>query len=538
MRNILAEISAYGRFSLGVRNFLRHKITAAEAEAIIRQRMEQRASNFLRLVEKAIYGYRKSPYRPLLQLSGCELGDVRNGVRTQGLEATLRELRQAGVYVTFEEFKGRKAIVRDGKVFRVAPRQFDNPYLVRHYDSTTGGSTGAGIRVKVDLDHLAADAPHMALVYNIHGVLNTPMAVWFGTLPDPTGTIANLMRSRCGSVPLKWFSPVVNLDSKPPLKHRLATQWVVMAGRLAGVPIPRPQPVGLDQAAIVARWLAQTAAAHGASLLVTHVSQAMRVCLAAMAEDLDLSNATIMAGGEPPSPAKIRVIRRTGARWVPLYFFVEAGAVGLGCARPVDENDLHFLKDALALIPYPRQLPNSDTTVDAFNYTSLLPAAPKILLNVESDDYGSIETRACGCPFEAIGYNEHLRGVHSFRKLTGEGVTLVGSDMLYVLEEVLPSRYGGSPLDYQLLEEEDQQGFTRLRLLVSPKIQLKNESHVIETVLEALKRRGAGPQALELWKQAETLRIKRQEPIVTDRGKFAPLHRIKSPGPVTKNGAP
>jgi hypothetical protein len=232
------------------------------------------------------------------------------------------------------------------------------------------------------------------------------------------------------------------------------------------------------------------------------------------------------------------VINRSGAHWVPLYFFVEAGAVGLGCAQPVDENDLHFLKDALALIQYPRQLPNSQKTVDAFNYTSLLPAAPKILLNVESDDYGIIETRACGCPFEACGYDQHLREIHSFRKLTGEGVTLVGGDMLHVLDEVLPACYGGSPLDYQLLEEEDQQGFTRLSLLVSPRIQLENESQVIETVLEALKRRGAGPQAIELWKQAETLRIRRQEPILTSRGKFAPLHRIKSSGPINEKDVP
>ncbi len=85
-----------------------------------------------------------------------------------------------------------------------------------------------------------------------------------------------------------------------------------------------------------------------------------------------------------------------------------------------------------------------------------------------------------------------------------------------------------SPLDYQLLEEEDQQGFTRLSLLVNPKIQIADESQVIATVLEALRRRGAGPQAIGLWKQAETRRIRRQEPILTGREKFMPLHRIKS----------
>jgi hypothetical protein len=165
--------------------------------------------------------------------------------------------------------------------------------------------------------------------------------------------------------------------------------------------------------------------------------------------------------------------------------------------------------------------------VDAFNFTTLLPSAPKLLLNVESDDYGIIETRSCGCPLETYGYTEHLREVRSFRKLTGEGVTLVGSDMMYVLEEVLPSRFGGGPLDYQLLEEEDQKGMTRLSLLISPKVQIRDESEVIATVLDALKQKSRAHRAIELWKQAGTMRIKRQEPIWTGHGKFMPLHKTK-----------
>jgi hypothetical protein len=213
---------------------------------------------------------------------------------------------------------------------------------------------------------------------------------------------------------------------------------------------------------------------------------------------------------------------------VPKFITVDTGPVGLGCAHPIDENDLHFLKDSLALIQYPRQVPGSEITVEAFNFTTLLPTAPKLLLNVESDDYGIIETRSCGCPFESYGYSEHLRKVRSFGKLTGEGVTLVGSEMVHILEEVLPVRFGGSPFDYQLLEEEDQQGFTRLSLLVSPKIQIEDESEVIATVLEALKNSSVAAQLTgDLWKQAKTLRVSRQEPIWTARGKFMPLYRAK-----------
>jgi hypothetical protein len=527
MKKALANLKAYGRFYLGLRSFLRQKVSLAEAEALVRERLASREVNFLRFMERGVFGNPGSPFLPLLKLADCELGDVRNRVHTDGLEATLRELREAGVYVTFEEFKGRKPMVRNGNVFNVHPRDFDNPHLSRHYQGTTSGTTGAGTRIMIDLDHLAANAPLLMLEHQVHGTLNTPVGIWFGTPPDPTGLIAILMRSLYLEAPLKWFSPALAQSAAAPFKYRLIAPCTIIAGRLFGVPLPWPQPVRLDQAATIAHWATKMVADHGACLITTHVSQALRICMAASEEGLDLRHVLFTVGGEPPSPAKVAMITRTGARWTPKYFFNEVGAVGLGCAQPQDENDMHFIKDSLALIQYPRRVPGSELMVDAFNFTTLLPSAPKLLLNVESDDYGIIETRSCGCPLETYGYTEHLREVRSFRKLTGEGVTLVGSDMMYVLEEVLPSRFGGGPLDYQLLEEEDQKGMTRLSLLISPKVQIRDESEVIATVLDALKRKSRAHRAIELLKQAGTMRIKRQEPISTGHGKFMPLHKAK-----------
>ena len=529
MNNFFANMKIYGRYISGLRSYLRQRISPADAQAIIQRRMAERDINFLRFMERGIFGYPKSPYRPLLELAGCELGDIRSMVRTRGLEATLRELREAGVYITFEEYKGREPIVRNGKVFHIQPGQFDNPHLNPSYEVTTGGSTGPGTRVSIDLDFYAANAPHLMLEYQCHDILNAPLAIWFGSLPDSTGIGSILIFARYRDVPLKWFAPFSGQYVKPTLKHRLTTWYTIMAGRLWGVPIPRPEPVSLDQAATIARWAAEMIAAHGECLIVTHVSRAMRIGMAASEEGLDLSNLTILAGGEPPSPAKVKVITDTGARWIPQYFFTEAGAVGLGCGNPQDENDLHFLKDGLALIQYPRRVAGTEITVDAFNFTTLLPTAPKLLLNVESDDYGVVERRSCGCLFEAHGFVEHLRHIRSFGKLTGEGITLVGSEMLHILEEVLPAHFGGSTLDYQLWEEEDELGFTRLSLLVSPRIQIQDEEQVIETVMEALKQSSVAAHiASEFWKQAKTLKLKRRKPVWTARGKFMPIRVMKS----------
>jgi len=479
-------------------------------------------------VKKGIFGYPKSPYLPLMKLAQCEMGDIENMVKTKGLEGTLHALREAGVYVTFEEFKCRKPIERNGKVIPIKAKDFDNPYLRYCYESTTGGTTGAGTRVDIDLDHQAAQTPNIMLAYDAHGVLNVPTALWYGLLPDSTG-IENILRaSLYGNMPSRWFSPISIQDYRPALKNRIATQYIIGMGRLYGKPIPSPQPLPLDRAIEIAYWATKTLKTHGPCLIRTSVSRAVRVCVAAREEELDLTGVTLMGGSEPSTSSKVREITRTNAKWVPNYFFVEAGVIGWGCTNPVDSNDLHFFKDVLALIQYPHPFPGSEITVNAFYFTSLLPTAPKLMLNVESDDYGMIEKRSCGCPIESYGFTDHLRHVQSFGKLTSEGVTLVGSEMIHILEEVLPSRFGGTPLDFQLIEEENEEGITKLHLLVNPKIEIRNEKEVIEVVLGALSHSSVSANlAQALWDQAKTLRVKRMEPIWTPRGKFMPFYKVR-----------
>ena len=529
---ILADIKMYSRFVWGLRGFLRHTITLEEAKAIIQKRMVEREENFLRLVRRGIFGYQKSPYLPLLKLAGVEFIDIEQMVKRKGLEDTLRALREAGVYITFEEFKGREPIVRSGQVIHVQARDFDNPYLSRYFQRVSGGTTGAGTRVFIDLSHLADIAPSMMIGNEAHGLLYLPTAIWFGVLPDGTGLHTTLFHARFGHFHQKWFSPVTVQEVSSKWKYRLANQSIVTVGRLFGKPIPQPQRLSLDQASFVAHWVADTLKSHNKCVVRAHVSLLLRISIAAMKEGLDLTGAIFLGGGEPPTPAKVKGIISSGARYVPVFFTVESGAVGIGCGQPIEENDLHLFRDMLAIIQYPRQLPDFETTVNAFYFTTLLSSTPKLLLNVESDDYGIIENRSCGCPLEHYGFTEHLRRVRSFRKLTGEGVTLVGSEMIQILEEVLPSRFGGSPLDYQLVEEEDEKGFTRLSLLVSPKIHIEDEKKVIETVFEALNKSSVAANLTRaIWSQAETFRVKRMEPTWTARGKLMPLRLIKQGNP-------
>ena len=396
--SILGDAKLYGRFARGLRPFLRHTVSLEEAQATVRQRMEQREENFLHLVERGIFGHPSSPYLPLLKLAGCEMGDIRNMVQARGLEGSLLALRKAGVYVSFEEFKGREPIARGGQMFPVNARDFNNPFPKNYYQAEAGGTTGAGTRVVIELEHLDTEVPLLIFVYHAHGIRNLPTVLWRSILPDSSCIGIILRHARFGHPTNKWFSPLAGKDVKASLKHRLATRYIVTMGRLYGSTLPWPELATVDQAFVVARWVAKTLETYGACLIRAFVTPAMRVCVAAREEGLDLTGATFLGGGEPPTPAKVREITSTGARYVAHYAFTEAGFVGAGCARPADINDTHFLKDTLALIQHPRQVPGFDISVDAFHFTTLMPASPKLMLNVESDDYGVIEKRGLRLP--------------------------------------------------------------------------------------------------------------------------------------------
>jgi len=522
----LRAVRMYGRFMVGLPAFLRRRMTVEEAEAAIRSDLADRDANFLRLARRAIYDNPRSPYLALLTAAGCTYGDLESSVGRRGLEPTLQALRDEGVYVTFEEYKGRQPIVRGGRTIEADAHAFDNPLASKAYAGTTGGSTGTATRVDTDLDNIYALTRHVLIGRKVHGVLGVPGAVWKGTLPDPIGVQVLLGSALYDNMPERWFTPVTRDDYTPPMRFRLATNYILWMSRICRVPFPWPEPLPIDQAIVLARWAAESVKRHGGCQVVSSVSLGMRVCIAAREAGLDLSGARFFGGGEPMTPAKMAAFTAVGARHVTIYVSVDAGVMGLPCANASEENDQHLVADNVALIQHPRPVLGSDVEVNAFYFTSLNEKASKVLLNMESDDYGIVEERSCGCPLEALGYGRHLRQIRSYGKLTGEGVTLVGSEMVRILEHVLPSRHGGTPQDYQLVEEQDANGLTRLVLCIDPAASIRDEQAVINTMLDALKAGSvAGGLTQSFWKRGGTFQVRRASPVWTARGKLPIIRR-------------
>ena len=514
----------FARFPVALRRFLKEPLTLPRSQAIVRARMENRGDAFLRMVERGVYGQPKSPYLALMKHARCELGDLRALVHDKGVEGALIDLGAAGVYVEFEEFKGRRPIVRNSLELPVKASDFDNPAARHVFAVRTGGSTGLSTLVGQDFDYIAAGAPMQMLMLDAYGLLDTPTAHWLQILPG-TGIRFLLQRAYFRQYSEHWYSSMGWTDSKAWPKYDAATLYMISCARLLGLALPFPEIVRLDEAIVVAHWVHDTLGKRGRCFFSSNVSHAFRVAVAAHDAGLDLSGATFRLGGEPITAAKARMIEKTGVRIVPAYGMSEISTVGLGCPNGRHADDVHLAMDTLALVTHPHPIIGTDVTVPAFRITTLADTVTKLMLNVQVDDYGIVEERACGCPLEAHGYTVHLREIRSYSKLLGEGVTLIGNDMVHILEHVLPSRFGGTAIDYQLTEEEDEQSLTRLYLIVSPRVTLRDEREVVETLIEALRASSpAAGVAGTMWRQAETIRVKRAEPLWTARGKLLPLH--------------
>jgi len=507
---LISDAIKYSRLALGLRGFLKGTITLEESKQRITERLRDREKNFLNLVQKGIYQNPQSPFFQLLRVAGCEYGDIEPLVNKEGIEAALKKLLAAGVYVSWEEFKGRKEVVRGSQRFQFKARDFDNPFLPVYYQKQSSGSRSAGTRTTFDLRNQLEKSYYEMLILTVNNARDVPMGLWYPVLPAAAG-ISNALRYwKVGNPATRWFSPVAERQAQSPLTHRLAMRYIIYGSRLWGAKLPRPEHVALEEA------------------VSSYVSLAVKVCQAAIENGLDIAGTHFFSGGEPLTRAKRQQIEAAGAHVTSRYSISEVGKIGCGCPNGGATDDMHFFHDSVALIQSRRKVEPADIQVNAFLFTPLLPSTPKILLNMESDDYGVVETHSCDCLFGQLGFNTHIHDIKSFAKLTGSGMTIVGTDLVRILEEVLPGKYGGVATDYQLLEEEDEQGQTHLSLIISPTVGTVDEDEVIATVLKELRRvPHPGKLTSGVWSKAKLLRVKRMYPI-SKMGKVMTLHLMKT----------
>ncbi len=492
---------------------LRHPLTVPASLAIVLRRREQREDNFLHLARAAIFADAGNPYAALLRAAGCEYGDLERLVRREGVDDSLRALARKGVYLTVDEFKGRRPAVRGSTTVVVDPEALRNPLPVPLLWARTSGSRGTARRMRFDLDGIRDRAVNMFLAQHARGGARWRTAIWGAPALIPV-----LWYSAWGVPAARWFYKV---DPRMESRLRWTARMVALAGRLGGVRMPRPEYAPVSAPTPIVAWMRRVLDTGETPHLWGAPSSAVRLCEAAQAAGVDLAGSRFTITGEPVTAARLAVIRRARGEAVPDYGSADSGGtIGYGCLAPAAPDDVHVFDDVNAVVqadgpPFPE---------GALLVSSLLPSSPLILLNVSMGDKATMVTRRCGCPMEAIVWRAHLHTVRSFEKLTAGGVSFEDTDVVRVLEEVLPQRFGGGPADFQLIEDDAENGAPRLRLLVHPAIGAVDAGAVLHTFLAAI---AAGSQATRhmaaQWQDAGFLQVERAAPRISAGGKILPL---------------
>jgi hypothetical protein len=519
---MLDEAILYSRMALGIYKFLRTK-PHPDPEAVIRQQLENREANFLATARKAIFANPPNPYHEMFRLAGCAFEDLERGVAKDGLEATLAVLHRQGVYLTHDEFKGKAPILRSGRHIPAETSDFRNPLVSGLMESRSSGSRSKGTRTPRSPEqqrYREASDRLCDLELGLEGRVRVEVKP---ILPSSAGLWACLRACRNGENVDRWFAVGGGLRDSG--HYRLATHCLIRFGNLLGARLPFPIYLPPNDFAPAAEWIARRRSEGAACVVGAMTSPAVRIASVALEEQLDIRETTFLVAGEALTDAKRAAIEKAGAEVYPRYAISEVGIVGTACRRMKTGNRVHVYRDRLAVIGYRRRAPLTDVEVDALLFTTLLPFAPHVLINVEMDDSGVIEPAQCDCLFSRLGFTEQLRDISSFGKLTGQGITLVGTDMVSILEEVLPARLGGAPGDYQLVEHEGAMQ-TQLTLRVSPRAGISSPELVKECFLKEIRRCYGGSLAARTWRHAEGVDVAIAEPLSSTTGKVLSLHLL------------
>jgi hypothetical protein len=503
-------------------------ITSAKAIAAVQARTKARARVFLDTAERTIFANASSPYRPLLDLAGYDLARVRALVLEGGVEGALRRLCQDGVYISIEEFKGLREARRGSHVFRFGERDFQNPLASKDpsqpmFRVVSGGTRSAGIPTAIQAADQRTRAEQMALTLAANGFETLPIAVWVPQMERTSlGAVMRLAAMR--HVPNAWFTQVPEWRFSDVDESHAFYVGINLAARLRGQRFPPRTYVPFGEESRGLPWVAAQVRRNGCVIL-TIPSAALRISLAAKQRGMRLDRVTFLIGGEPVTPAKVTAIEAVGARVRSIFSFTELGTSACPCPRPASPDDMHICKDAVAVVQRRRPADQVGSEVDALLFTGLRPEARRVLLNMETGDYGKVTERACGCLLDQVGWTDHLEEVRSFEKLNLESWAFLGSKLIAIVEEMLPARFGGDPTDYQLVEEEEHDGQTRLTILVHPRLGAVDEGAVSAYVESALDVAPSWVTA-RVYRRLGTLPVRRAAPVPTRAGKVMSLHRL------------
>jgi hypothetical protein len=288
----------------------------------------------------------------------------------------------------------------------------------------------------------------------------------------------------------------------------------------------------------VVDWAVDALARSGRAALTGYASSLTAAARRAVERGIDLTGVVAFPASEPVTHGKLAAMRAAGMRPFPMYAFVPEGTVGIACEAG-DEEEYHLWAQDLAVTT--RRRPRGDgTEVDALCWTSLALEAPRVMVNVENDDYGTVDRAGCGCALAELGLTRTVGHVRGISKVVAAGISVEGHLFDELVEEALPARLGGGPGDFQFVEVDGDAG-TTVELLAHPRLGPIDEAAALDAVRAALSGSDNGRLADEVWSGGTPIRLERRPPITTKAGKVLSFERLGTtntrPTPTTSTGS-
>jgi hypothetical protein len=524
---MLNEARYFARMMAGCRRFIRTP-PASDPWSLVAQNVARREENFLSLMRTVVFANPANPLRRLFEWAGCGYEDLHQAVTRDGLETTLARLSSSGVRLTHDEFKGKQPIVRSGLRIEVTPQDFANPLVRGALETTSSGSRSQGTVTRPSAEFQVYREAQDALFVGQFEPSKRAIVAVLPILPSTVGFNRILTSERGGRPIEKWFA--LGGSWRDSGHYRLLINLLVIEARIMGLRVPFPTYISSNDFTPAAQWIASRRLEGRKVLWMGPVSMGVRVAAAAVENGIEIGGTTFLCGAEPLTAARREVMEAAGGEVFPRYGISELGWIGCSCRQMNQGSTVHVMRDSIAAISRRREVPFSNMEVDSLLFTTLLPFSTYVLVNVEMDDCGLLAPAACDCQFKAIGFTQQISNVYSYGKLTGQGITLLGGDLLNVLEMSLPSRFGGTPADYQLIELDGQAG-PIVELRVNPRISIRSEQQVREFFLNEVRRLWGGSLTARQWGQTGAVRVAFAEPIISGGRKINSLHLLGSSRP-------
>lgn len=513
-----SQIGQLARLGLAMPGRLRRIVTHDAAVRRVSEQQAARESMFLESAARLIFAHDGNIFHRLLRHAGCDHVELTRRVRARGLEATLAGLRDAGVRLSLEEFKGLCPIERPGLLLSpINPDlSLNNPDLAGDgISGTTSGSRSEPTRVMYDWSFIAEEAAHERILYETHGVFDAPLALWYPVLPGVAGIHNLLMSLQCGRAPERWFSQLKPSARSVTTLDHLALLGLRAGSLLAGRPAPAPEWVDTTRPDAPLDWARARLAGGGRAAIRTFASSAVRLAEHARARAVDLTGLVLFTGGEPLTDTRRRYIESTGAAAFPRYVATEAGLIAAACPERRATDSMHVYTDRIAIIPG-----EAAAGPVPLLLTTLTHHTPKVLLNTEMGDAGALERHPCGCAFGRLGLDLFVADVSSRERLTLEGMTVPLRAVNGAIERVV-ERLGGPPDSWQSRVESDAHGSARLVVAISPVIGDVDITQLSADILERVANAGPGLDvAAEIWRSAGTIVVVRESPRMSDGAKL------------------